>query len=273
MTAVGKGKAKITAKTKDGSGKKVVCKVQVVDRQVSLAVNKLNVGLKESATVAAKVIPAEKFTWKVKDGSIASVSKKGVIKGKKTGTTTVYIETATGKKASCKVTVFERKATLSKSSVDLNVGASSAISAKVSPSESFSWYSDDETVAVVDGKGNITGVNEGTTSVYVVTASGKKSGKCTVKVKKPADVVVDDTVKSPVLSVNNKTVYKGNTIKVVLDSGTEGGTWKCSSGFAIVSSGQNECILKANSSGICTVTYTVGGKSAVVNVEVVDLFG
>ena len=273
VTAVGKGKAKITAKAQDGSGKKTVCSVKVVEQSVSLGTDKISIGIKESATLAAKVIPEEKYTWKVKNGSIASVSKKGTIKGKKTGTTTVYIETATGKKASCKVTVFERKATLSKSSVNVTVDSTASLTAKVTPSESYTWYSSDDSIAVVDSNGRITGVNEGTTSVYVVTASGAKSGKCTVKVDKKPDVVVDDTVKSPVLSVNNKTVYKGNTIKVTLESGTEGGTWKCSSGFAITSSGTNECMLKANSAGICTVTYTVGGKSAVVNVEVIDLFG
>ena len=273
VTAVKPGKAKITGKAQDGSGKKVTCNVKVVEQNVSLGVDKISVGLKESATLSAKVIPDEKYTWKVKDGSIASISKKGVIKGKKKGSTTVYIETATGKKASCKVTVFERKASLSKSSVSVTVGSTTSLSAKVSPTESYTWYSGDESIAVVDGSGHITGVNDGTTSVYVVTASGKKSGKCTVKVEKKPDVVVDDAVKTPKLSVNNKTVYKGNTIKVTLDSGTEGGTWKCSSGFSMVSSGQTECVLKAESSGICSVTYTVGGKSAVVNVEVVDLFG
>ncbi|MCR4946017.1 MAG: Ig-like domain-containing protein [Lachnospiraceae bacterium] len=273
VTAVGKGKAKITGKTQDGSGKRVTCKVKVVDRNISLGTDNMSIGLKEKATLSAKVIPEEKYSWKVKDGSIVSVNKKGVIKGKKTGSTTVYIETATGAKASCKVTVFERKVTLDKSSVKLSVGSTASVSAKVTPSESYTWYSNDDSVAVVDGNGKITGVNAGTTSVYAVSASGAKSSKCAVTVEKKADVTVDDTVKTPVLSVNNKTVYKGNTIKVTLESGSQGGTWKCSSGFTIVSSSQTEIILKAGSAGIGSVTYTVGGKSAVVNVEVIDLFG
>ena len=47
--------------------------------------------------------------WSSSKGSVASVSSKGVVKAKKTGTATITATLKSGKKASCKVTVIAKK--------------------------------------------------------------------------------------------------------------------------------------------------------------------
>lgn len=105
-----KGTAVITAKY----GKsKLTCKVTVKQPVTSVKLNKksANITVGKSVTLKATVGPAtannKNVTWKSSNTSVAIVSAKGVVTGRKSGTITITATAKDGskKKASCKVTV------------------------------------------------------------------------------------------------------------------------------------------------------------------------
>ena len=111
-----------------------------------------------SAEVKAKKKAFKKVTYKSSNAKVATVSKKGIVKGKKVGTTTIKVVSVKNKKktASIKVKVVKnavKKVTLNKKNLDLAVGASEKLSAKVNaPKKSYKavkWTSSNEKVVKV----------------------------------------------------------------------------------------------------------------------------
>lgn len=108
ITAKKAGTAVITAVT--ASGKKATCKVKVVVPATSVTLKKTRLTLKAGKSVELKAVlrPADStdpVTYTSSDKKVATVSKKGKVTAKKAGTAVITVKTASGKKASCKVTV------------------------------------------------------------------------------------------------------------------------------------------------------------------------
>lgn len=128
------------------------------------------------------------MTYKSSNAKVATVSKKGIVKGKKVGTTTIKVVSVKNKKktASIKVKVVKnavKKVTLNKKNLDLAVGASEKLSAKVNaPKKSYKavkWTSSNEKVVKVSNKGVVSAVGEGTAKVTVTALDGsKKKATC-----------------------------------------------------------------------------------------------
>lgn len=80
--------------------------------------NKTSISLSVGKTYKLKVRNTKKsIRWSVKNKKIASVSKKGTVKAKKSGTTYVYAKVSgTNKKLKCKVRVFKKKSSSKSSS-------------------------------------------------------------------------------------------------------------------------------------------------------------
>ncbi len=104
-----KGAATITAKTANGI--KAKCTVQVVipePTQVQILHTKTSVKVKKKLTLKVNLLPAHaesKLTWSSSDTTIATVNKKGEVKGKKKGKATITVRTANGLEDSIKITV------------------------------------------------------------------------------------------------------------------------------------------------------------------------
>ncbi len=113
ITAKKAGTATVTAKAKDGSGKKAACKVTVKKRPVTavkLNKTKATIYTGNTLTLKATISPSnatnKKVTWKSSNSKVAAVNSKGKITAKKSGTATISVVTADGsKKATCKITV------------------------------------------------------------------------------------------------------------------------------------------------------------------------
>lgn len=113
LTAKKAGTATVTAKSTDGSGKKVSCKVTVKNRKVtSVDLNKAKatVYLGETLKLKAEISPAnatnKKLSWKSSNSKVAAVNSEGKVTAKSSGTATITVTTKDGnKKASCKITV------------------------------------------------------------------------------------------------------------------------------------------------------------------------
>ena len=117
VTAVGGGDAIITCTAQDGSGVKATCKITVknpVVKVTKVTLNKTTATLapKETLTLKATVTPTnatnKAVTWKSSNTKIATVSSSGKVTAKAAGTVTITCRAkdGSGKKATCKITVY-----------------------------------------------------------------------------------------------------------------------------------------------------------------------
>lgn len=240
---------------------------------VSLSRTTLNMLNGETSKLTATVAPSnatnKTVTWSSSDSSVASVSG-GMITAKKAGTTTITAK-AGGKTATCKVTVSDptvavTSVSINKSSINMTVGDTAALTATVSPSNATNktvvWSSSDSSVASVSS-GTVTAKKAG--SATITATAGGKSAICKVTVSSPAVSVVSVTLdKSSVnMTVGNSTSL---TATVAPSNATNKSvTWSSSdSSVASVSAGT----VTAKKAGSATITATAGGKNASCTVTV-----
>ena len=123
VTAKAAGTVTITCTAKDGSGKKATCKVTVIESKppvkptvkvTKVTLNKKTATLspKETLTLKATVTPTNATNkgviWKSSNTKIATVSSTGRVTAKSAGTVTITCtaKDGSGKKATCKITVY-----------------------------------------------------------------------------------------------------------------------------------------------------------------------
>lgn len=200
VTAVSAGKAKITATTYNG--KKATCTVTVKPgnepTDISFEEESITLGVKESATVTPYVNEGAdaKFTFATADKAIATVSKKGVVKGRGVGETTITATTQNGLTASLEV--YVRKApsnvTLDISEARLAPGETLQLTATLSEGSTsrFTWASSDATVAIVEDDGLVTALAAGTATVTVSTYNSKKASCAVTVVETAPESSLDD---------------------------------------------------------------------------------
>lgn len=115
VTPKSEGTTKITVTTTRGK-KKASIKVKVADpyKATSVALSEtglIYVFLKETRQLSATMQPenaTSTLTWSTSNKKVATVSKKGVITGKKKGKAKITVKTSSGKKASVTVKVIPR---------------------------------------------------------------------------------------------------------------------------------------------------------------------
>lgn len=117
VTAKSAGTATITCTAQDGSDVKATCKITVknpVVKVTKVTLNKTTATLapKETLTLKAAVTPTnatnKAVTWKSSNTKIATVSSSGKVTAKAAGTVTITCtaKDGSGKKATCKITVY-----------------------------------------------------------------------------------------------------------------------------------------------------------------------
>jgi len=191
ITAVGKGKARITAKTFNGLKATVTVTVDTNPWSLSFEKKSLSIGLKENITLKPIVNEGAKatFTWKSKNPKIVKVTPKGRITGLKKGTTTITVTTQNKLKATLKVKVLAApdKVTI-KAKGTLNVGKTLQLKAKLPKrtASRITWTSSKPKIAKVDKNGLVTGRKAGTAIITAKTFNGK-TATCEVTVKENTD--------------------------------------------------------------------------------------
>lgn len=192
------GTASITVKAKDGSGKKAKLRVQVGRKvsQIGLPSKSLNINVKESASLKAKISPSNatkrRVTYSSSNRGVATVSSSGIVYGKSKGTATITAKAqdGTGKKAVCRVQVKVPSQSVildvQKTGTRLETGKTFRISAVVQPenasNRSVRYTSLNPGVAQVSQSGVVTGVSTGTTIIRVEAADGKSFATVEVEV-------------------------------------------------------------------------------------------
>lgn len=182
-------------------------------------------GKKITLTTTVKAKPNKKankkVTYKSANTKIATVSKKGVVKGKKLGTTKVTVTSAknTKKKKTIKITVTNpvKKVTLNKKNLTLSPNGSEKLKVTVKAPKKNSykgvkWTTSNKKVATVTKKGVVKAVGEGTAKITVKALDG--SGK-----KAVCKVSVWNGMKSMEV-FNPKNSYYVSAFKVTLDAAT-----------------------------------------------------
>lgn len=197
------GSGKLTAKKKTGSAKLTITLASGYSRTVTVKVQKAAVkttkitGLSKKLTmekgtkatlkpVVAPFTSRQKVTYSSSNKKVATVSAKGVIKAKKSGTAKITVKSGS-KKFVVTVTVPKTKTTAITgvpSTVSVKKGKTYTLKAKVAPKsseEKITYTSSNKKVATVSKTGKVKGVKKGTATITI--KSGKVSVKVTVTVK------------------------------------------------------------------------------------------
>lgn len=120
---------------------------------------------------------SRKITYLSKNKKIATVTSKGVVKGVKAGSTTIYAK-ANGKKYSLKVVVKKKPAKIkitSVKSVKMGIGDRLILQAvlnKGAASYSLKWKSSNKKVVTVNSQGVATIKGKGKATITVKTYNG-----------------------------------------------------------------------------------------------------
>ena len=197
LTPVKPGQAKITVTT--FNQKKATCTVTVTNDpfELSFPIKSISIGLGESVTIEPVMNEGAKttFTWSSKKKTVATVSKKGKITGKKVGSTKITVKSKNGLTATLTVKVLKKPGKVTLSDVTVEVGSTVQLKAKL-PSKTASykrsWKSSDKKVARVDAKGLVTAVKPGTATISVTTFN-KKTATCTVTVNAKPEPTMEPT--------------------------------------------------------------------------------
>lgn len=279
VTPVKKGTTIISVRT--DNGKSATVKVKVVappkPKKVIMSASGtvvLNVG--ETLQLAATVQPAEAnpaVKWSSSKKKAATVVD-GLVTAVGEGTAKISAKAVNGKKATLKVKVVDpykptSVALNASGTVKLKVGETLQLSAALKPDTAqttLKWTTSKKKAATVDGNGLITATGEGTATITVKTANGKKA-KLKVKVVdpyKPTGVTLNysGTVKLKV----------GETVQLSADVAPETAvtTLKWSSSKKKYATVDGNGLVTAVKPGKVTITVrTANGKKAKVKIKVV----
>ena len=203
LKAVGPGAATVTCTVSAKStGEKLAsntCKVEIYKPVSKVALNTYSIKwpVGRQGTYKPTVSPSDatnkSLAWSSSNTKVATVDKNGKLKAVGAGTVTITCtaKDGSGKKATCKVTVYQpvKSIKLNTSAISWNVGKSGTFKATVSPSnaanKSVSWKSSNTKVATVDKNGKLKAVGAGTATITCTAKDGNGAkATCKVTVKK-----------------------------------------------------------------------------------------
>lgn len=227
---------------------------------------------------------AKKMTFKTSKKKIATVDKKGTIKGKKPGKAKITMQSAGGSaKATVKVSVVKKltavkSVALSASTLALNTGASETLTATVAPAKATAkkvyWVSSNTEVATVKN-GQVTAVADGTATITAYASdSSKKKASCTVTVTTPApaptEVAVESVTVTPASLTLKANAAPAQLAAVVAPENATNKTVTWSVDNAAVAAVDAAGVVTPVSGGKAIVTATAGGKTATCEVTVIE---
>jgi len=188
VTGIDYGYATIRAEVDDDYGAYATCEIRVVREVTSIKLNHnvLTIIQGHTASLKADIQPSNatytSATFTSDDEKIAVVDEDGVITAIKPGTTWIWAKAKdnSGKYARCYVTVIEpipaTGVTVSDKKVVLVAGETKKLLYTVKPTnttDDITWSSGNEAIATVDSSGMVTAHRTGSTTVTIMTTSGK----------------------------------------------------------------------------------------------------
>ena len=206
IITVGSGTAIITAITDDGDYI-AQCQVTVSVKVKGVDLDQKDITINVGNTIALKaninpdVASDKTVEWTSSDTSVATVDKDGVVRGVKTGNTTITAKTNDGGfEASCTVNVINavKGITVSDTRIALYPNKTKQLKASVTPADADNpnvvWESNDDEVATVSETGLVTAKMPGTATITVKSVDGEYTATCTVTVgKHVSSIILSDT--------------------------------------------------------------------------------
>ena len=165
--------------------------------------------------------------------------------------------------------------TLSSTELNIEVGGKQTLQAEVKPEDatdkSVTWSSSDPSVATVDGStGEVTGVSEGTATIYCTTSDGSVSAACLVECL-PAVVPVESiTLDTDAVSLSvGETTVLAATVSPE-DATDKSVTWSSSDPSVAEVDPTGKVVAKSAGEATVTCTSSDGAKTASCSVTVSD---
>ena len=176
--------------------------------KMTLNVSKKTVDVGGTYQIKVKSVRPSKASksvaYKSSNTKIATISSKGIVKGKKEGTAKITVQSKKNKKLKKTVAITVKRLkpyslTLNKTKLNMNVNDTYKLKATVKASSPITWNSSNKTVATVDKNGIITAKKDGTVTITVKTTKKGYHGKvlsksCIVTVSKKDDSSDEPTI-------------------------------------------------------------------------------
>lgn len=221
------GSVTITAKIKNGEASALIT---VKPTKITIVQKSTSIERGETVSLLASTSNKSKVKWKSSSKSIAKVDDNGIVTGVKPGEVTITA-TANGSEATCIVKVKSPTLKLDKTKITLYRGQTASLLSTVSSGFAPKWKTNKKSVAIVDDKGTITAIKNGT-AIITATIDGT-SKTCEVVVEKP-------TIQ---LSKTELSLKKGQSASL---------TAKVSSGNSPVWTSSNQTLVSVDFSGKVT---------------------
>ncbi|UTC50067.1 IdeS/Mac family cysteine endopeptidase [Treponema sp. OMZ 855] len=249
----------------------------------ALPENPLRLSVNKTCQIHAKVIydnaTDKNLIYSSADDSIASVDDKGVVTAHKTGDTKITIKASNGVSKEITVTVTTTHIPVTgialrsgETAISVENGATRQIGAYVVPEnatdKTLTYSSDDETVAVVNDKGEITAKQDGSTVITITAADDPTVSKKVRLTVTKATVRVTSIEFNPPLPAEPIELFLNEIYKFdikVLPEGAENKnlTFKSSKTSVAWLCGDGNRDVKADGEGKATVTITADDNPSV----------
>ena len=171
--------------------------ITVCEHVTGIESDDLFLHINETKQIQSRTLPVgvtdNKIIWFSNNESIATVDANGLVTGLKQGSCVVTATSVDGGfTAECTVTVMQpvTNVNLYKHELDLKVGQSETLRVDVLPSnaddKSLTWKSENDSIAIVDERGKITGLASGKVKIYAISNDNNKvMDYCEVIVTQP----------------------------------------------------------------------------------------
>ena len=207
IKALKKGTTTIKVASTDGSKKSTKFSLKVVTGVSKIVASQnVTVAVGKTKSIAYKISPTsaanKSVSFSTSNSTLASVSSKGIVKGKKAGTVKIYVKSKDG--SNKKATVYVKVATTIQKVTMLQVSANTQhmlagdrekISVAITPTnatnKTVSYTSSNQAVATVDTKGYIKAIAPGTVAITIKAMDGSNvNTTVNYEVKNRSDVVL-----------------------------------------------------------------------------------
>lgn len=154
--------------------------------KMTLNVSKKTVDVGGTYQIKVKSVSPSKASksvaYKSSNTKIATISSKGIVKGKKEGTAKITVQSKKNKKLKKTVAITVKRLkpyslTLNKTKLNMNVNDTYKLKATVKASSPITWNSSNKAVVSVDKNGIITAKKDGTVTITVKTTKKGYNGK------------------------------------------------------------------------------------------------
>ncbi|NLP34515.1 MAG: hypothetical protein GX359_04875, partial [Clostridiales bacterium] len=276
------GIVKITASI-EGEEVTAICEVTITEDATDIELNHTSyrLGLGDKVTLKADVGPRfadQNVKWISNNTKVATVNSKGRVTGVSYGFATITAITRDGTEleASCEIEVVKpvKRVLLDKGYLSMMAGESKKLKATISPASAtyntIKWTSSDDSIAIVDENGVVTAIKAGKVEITAAAEDGSgKKAVCIVNIRAGIPATGITAMDKKITMVPGEV----KTVKVVLNpvNSTDGITWS-SDNSAIAKVDPKSGKITARSTGTANVmVMTDGGKSAVIQINVVGL--